>query len=182
VLPSGDREQAIASGIGYVPSDRQTEGLFPVLTALENASASVVPSFSKRGLVRRAGERGHLVPWLERLKLHPFHPYLEASGFSGGNQQKLIVSRNLALAGLRVLVVLEPTRGVDVGARAVIHDALVEAARGGVAVILASSDLDEVLALSHRILVVRHGEIAAEMSPSSGRQSLIAALAGRQGP
>ena len=181
VLPTGNRERAIAFGVGYVPSDRQSEGLFPMLSALENASASVVPSFSRRGLIRRASERGRLVPWLERLKLHPLHPYLDASGFSGGNQQKLIVSRNLALAGLRVLVVLEPTRGVDVGARAVIHDALVEAARDGVAVILASSDLDEVLALSHRILVVRHGEIAGEMSPASGREALIAALAGRDG-
>ncbi|KAB2877247.1 MAG: hypothetical protein F9K43_00015 [Bauldia sp.] len=119
------------------------------------------------------------MPWLERLKLQPLLPQLQASGFSGGNQQKLIVSRNLAVADLRVLVVLEPTRGVDIGAREVIHDAIVEAARQGAAVILASSDLDEVLALSHRILVVRHGEIDCEMAGASERRALMAALAGR---
>jgi ABC-type sugar transport system ATPase subunit len=176
----GDRRRATALGIGYVPSDRHAEGLFPVLTALENASAAVVPGFSRDGVIRRSGERSRLLPWLDRLKLHPFRPYLEASGFSGGNQQKLVVARNLALDGLSVLVVLEPTRGVDIGARAVIHDALVEAARRGVAVILASSDLDEVLALSHRVLVVRHGEVAGEMPTTAGREALLSALAGRE--
>lgn len=179
IFPAGNRERAIALGVGYVPSDRHAEGLFPVLTALQNASASVVPSFSRRGLIHRANEARSLVPWLERLKLQPLLPQLQASGFSGGNQQKLIVSRNLAVADLRVLVVLEPTRGVDIGAREVIHDAIVEAARQGAAVILASSDLDEVLALSHRILVVRHGEIDCEMAGASERRALMAALAGR---
>ena len=179
IFPAGNRERAIALGVGYVPSDRHVEGLFLGLTALENASASVVPSFSQGGLIRRAAEAQRLVPWLERLKLHPLLPGLHAAGFSGGNQQKLIVSRNLAVANLRVLVVLEPTRGVDIGAREVIHDAIIEAARQGAAVILASSDLDEVLALSHRILIVRQGEIGGEMPGSSERRALLAALAGR---
>ena len=182
IVPAGNRERAIALGVGYVPGDRHVEGLFAGLTALQNASASIVPSFSRGGLIRRRREAGALVPWLERLKLHPLRPGLHAGGFSGGNQQKLVVSRNLAVENLRVLVVLEPTRGVDIGAREVIHDAIVEAARRGVAVVLASSDLDEVLALSHRILVVRQGEVGGEVAGSSERRALLAALAGKDAP
>jgi ABC-type sugar transport system ATPase subunit len=124
-------------------------------------------------------ETDRLVPWLRRLKLHPFRTELKAADFSGGNQQKLLIARNLALPHLRALVVLEPTRGVDIAARETIHDAIVEAAHRGVAVVLASSDLDEVMALSHRILVVRHGRIEGELPSGTDRASLMYALAGK---
>lgn len=177
--PAGARERAIALGVGYVPSDRHADGLFPGLPALQNASASIIPSFSRSGIIHRGSESDNLLPWLRRLKLNPLHPSLHAAQFSGGNQQKLVVSRNLAMPHLRVLVILEPTRGVDIGAREIIHDTLIEAARRGVAIVLASSDLDEVLSLSHRILVVRHGAITAHVSGSTNRPSLMDALAGR---
>ncbi|PWC96639.1 hypothetical protein TSO5_06830 [Azospirillum sp. TSO5] len=179
-LPPGDRARAVAAGVGYVPADRHAEGLFGPLAALQNASSSTVALFSRGGLLRPGGEAAALMPWLRRLNLHPFQPERPAAGFSGGNQQKLLLSRNLAVPDLRVLVVLEPTRGVDIAARETIHDALVEAAGRGVAVVVASSDLDEVMALSHRILVVRHGSLDGELPRGTGRAALMDRLAGRR--
>ena len=131
------------------------------------------------GILHREAERESILPWLQRLKLHPFRPDLQAGNFSGGNQQKLLMSRGLALPQLRALVVLEPTRGVDIAARETIHEAIIEAARNGVAVVLASSDLDEVMALSHRILVVRHGNVECELPRGAAQASLMQSLAGR---
>jgi ABC-type sugar transport system ATPase subunit len=178
-VPAGQRGDAVALGIGYVPADRHADGLFPVLSALANASASSLDGFSRAGFIDHAGEGALLRPWLERMRLHPLEPERAASGFSGGNQQKLVMARNLALNGLRVLVLVEPTRGVDIAARETIHDAVVEAAMRGVAVVVASTDLDEVAALSHRVLVVRHGRIADELPSGASRTALLDALAGR---
>ena len=162
-IEGGDRRRAASLGIGYVPGDRHADGLFPVLPALQNASAGSLEVFTAAGMISRRREAQGLTPWLRRLKLHPFDIDRPASGFSGGNQQKLIIARNLALPGLRALVLLEPTRGVDIAARETIHDAVVDAAKRGIAVLLASTDLDEILALSHRILVVRDRTIQGEL-------------------
>jgi ABC-type sugar transport system ATPase subunit len=178
-IPLGNRGRAVALGVGYVPSDRYVEGLFPMLTALQNASASSIGSFSTKGVLRRDAESESILPWLRRLNLHPFRADLQAGSFSGGNQQKLLMSRSLALPQLRALIVLEPTRGVDIAARETIHEAIVEAAQNGVAVVLASSDLDEVMALSHRVLVVRHGKIECELPRGTDRTFLMQSLAGR---
>jgi ABC-type sugar transport system ATPase subunit len=178
-VPAGSRGDAVALGIGYVPADRHADGLFPVLSARANASASTIDGFARAGFLDHAGEGALVRPWLERMRLHPLEPERAASGFSGGNQQKLVMARNLALDGLRVLVLVEPTRGVDIAARETIHDAIVEAALRGVAVVVASTDLDEVAALSHRVLVVRQGRIADELPRGTSRGALLDALAGR---
>ena len=178
-LTPADRRQAVALGVGYVPSDRHSEGLFPVLSALHNASASITTRVARAGVMSPAREAGEMLPWLRRMNLHPFAPGMPASAFSGGNQQKLLLARNLAIAGLRALVVLEPTRGVDIAARETIHDAIAEIARQGVAVLLATSDLDEATALSHRILVVRQGRIVAEIARGAARAAVLDALAGK---
>ncbi|MFO1147480.1 MAG: sugar ABC transporter ATP-binding protein [Alsobacter sp.] len=178
-VPAGDRRAAVSAGIGYVPSDRHGEALFAHLTATENSSASGIADFVNAGVVNRRRERTAMSTWLRRLRLFPHEPDRLASAFSGGNQQKLVMARNLSMTGLRVLVLLEPTRGVDIGARETIHDAIVEAARRGVAVLLASTDLDEILALSNRILVVRDGRVAEEFPRGVSRGALLPALAGR---
>jgi len=178
-LPPGDRQQAVALGVGYVPGDRHAEGLFPVLSALQNASACSTRGLAPAGVLSPAREAARMLPWLRRMKLHPFLPAMKARTFSGGNQQKLLMARNLAIDGLRVLVVLEPTRGVDIAARETIHDAIADIARQGVAVVLATSDLDEAMALAHRVLVVRHGRIAAEILRGAARTNLLDALAGQ---
>ena len=104
---------------------------------------------------------------------------MPAARFSGGNQQKLLLSRSLAMNDLCVLVVLEPTRGVDIAARDTIHEAIVEVARRGTAVVLASTDLDEVATLSHRIMIIRRGRIVSEVRQGADRAAIAKALVGR---
>jgi ABC-type sugar transport system ATPase subunit len=179
IFNAGDREAATRFGIGYAPSDRHAEGLFPAVTAVRNASASALRRFTSGGIIRRRREMEAIGPLLRRLNLLPFDLDMEAGAFSGGNQQKLLIARCLALPDLRALILLEPTRGVDIAARAIIHNAIVEASQRGVAVLLASSDLDELMLLSHRYIVVRDGDIAAELPRGTDNASLLAALAGR---
>ncbi|MDQ0391413.1 sugar ABC transporter ATP-binding protein [Labrys monachus] len=176
---AGDRKAAVKLGVGYVPGDRHAEGLFLSMSAVGNGSSSALARFSRAGILRRRAEASALDPLLRRLKLHPYAPQAEAATFSGGNQQKLLIARCLAIPGLAALVLLEPTRGVDVAARAVIHGAIAEAASRGVAVLIASSDLDELKALADRYLVVRDGDIAAEFAADAAASDLMAALAGR---
>lgn len=175
----GDRREAVRLGVAYVPADRHAEGLFPPVSAIGNASASSLGLFSARGLFGKARERNAIEPLLRRLHLHPARPDAEAASFSGGNQQKLLIARCLALPNLRALVLLEPTRGVDVAARAMIHRAIIEMARNGVAVLVASSDLDELTALCDRYLVVRDGMIAQELPGGASTEAIMAALAGK---
>ena len=182
IVRAGDRVRALEAGIGYVPSDRVQEGLFPFLSATENVSASILSRFSTYGLVKRQREERLVRPWLSRLKLNPFRPEKPANEFSGGNQQKLILCRGLSIDPLKLLVILEPTRGVDIGAREMIHRAIVEAAHDGVAVVLASTDLDEVLSLSHRIYSVRQGKLGPAVERGTGRDVLMGHLTGRSSP
>lgn len=175
----GDRREAVRLGVGYVPGDRQIEGLFPPVSAIGNASASALSHFSSRGFIGKAREHAAIEPLLRRLHLHPARPDAEAASFSGGNQQKLLIARCLALPNLRALVLLEPTRGVDVAARAMIHRAVLDMARTGVAVLIASSDLDELTALCDRYLVVRDGAIAEELPADASPDAIMVALAGR---
>lgn len=176
---AGDRQAAVALGVGYVPADRHEEGLFLPVSATRNASASALSRFTSGGIVARARETRAITPLLQQLHLHPARPDADAASFSGGNQQKLMIARCLAIPGLRVLVLLEPTRGVDVAARAIIHRAILDAARSGVAVLLASSDLDELMSLGDRYLIVRDGEIADELPQDASTDAIMAALAGR---
>ncbi|MDB5512979.1 MAG: mglA 3 [Enterovirga sp.] len=177
LLP-GDRRHAVRLGIGLIPADRSTDGLFAVRSASDNVSASALSLLSRAGLLRGRAERNMVAPWLQRLGLNPPEPERRAASFSGGNQQKLLVARNLLVPGLRALVALEPTRGVDIAARRLIHEALAEAASAGVAIVLASTDLDEVEALSHRILVVDAGRVVADLPRGAGHPALLAAMGG----
>lgn len=174
----GDRVFAVAHGVGYVPPDRHSEGLYSILKAVTNASASKLRALAKAGTLRRRRvERDGALEWLERLSLHPLDLDMEASKFSGGNQQKLVVARNLCIPDLRLMVMSEPTRGVDVAARQSIHQAIVDAAARGAAVLIATSDVDELLELSHRILVVRHHCIESTFERGASRPTIVNALA-----
>ena len=175
-IRTGNRGQAVKAGIGYVPPDRHAEGLFDAVSALGNASASRLPAFSHGGFLNKAAERSGLVPLLKRLNLTPFAIDAAASAFSGGNQQKLVVARNLALDPLNLLVLSEPTRGVDIGARGAIHQAIVDVAAGGAGVVVATSDVDELIALAHRIIVVRENQISGEVARGTSREALVSML------
>ncbi len=176
-IKAGCRRDAVAKGVGFVPTDRLADGIFSILDVLQNTSAAN-PGLLARWKLRPAEADAQARRMLERIGLVPFRLDLEARDFSGGNQQKLVVARNLLIDGLKLLVLCEPTRGVDVAARRAIHEAVLEAAGAGVAVIVASSDIDELLGLCHRVLIVRDHTVTGAFARGAKRERVIDALAG----
>jgi ABC-type sugar transport system ATPase subunit len=152
--------RAIASGIGFVPSDRKLEGIVPQRPIRDNVTYPSLPALSSLGVLRLRAERGLVSRVTERLRVKGAQ--LQPVGsLSGGNQQKVVVSRWFAHP-VRLLVLIDPTRGVDVRAKAEIHRLIGELASTGVAVLVVSSDLPEIIAIADRVGVVRRGRLIAE--------------------
>lgn len=174
----GSRWSALRRGVALIPSDRDTDGTFSNRSVQDNAGASTLrqaplyPFYTKRGDLRR------LIPWLNRVQVHPQDPAVAVRSLSGGNQQKVLVARCLAMRGTKLIVALEPTRGVDIAARQQIHEALADAARSGVAVMIGSTDLDEVAAMSHRVLVMQGGRVVAELPQGSDPGQMLELMTG----
>jgi ABC-type sugar transport system ATPase subunit len=169
---------AIALGIGLVPEDRKRQGLVLSMDVLENATLSILPILSRLGFVNRAAERQVAKPFFERLRLRTPRMETPAAALSGGNQQKIVLTKWLA-ARCPILILDEPTRGVDVGAKAEIHVLIDELAAAGNAIILISSEMPEVLNLSSRILVFRAGRIAGELGRANASpEALMRLMAG----
>jgi ABC-type sugar transport system ATPase subunit len=166
---------AIAAGLGYVSEDRKESGLFLAMSIRRNVSAARLDRFG-RWFYREDEESLTARQLGEKLRLACRDVDQDAGHLSGGNQQKVLLARWL-LVNPRVLIVDEPTRGVDVGAKAEVHQLLREFARQGHAVVLISSDLPEVLAVSHRIYVMRAGEIAGELGPAEASEESVMRLA-----
>ncbi len=170
---------ALAEGIGLVTEDRARFGLVPDRSVRENVSLASLRALSTFGFVRRRREREEVGTLARDLAVRA--PSLESRivDLSGGNQQKALVARAL-LTRARILLLDEPTRGVDVGARAELYTLVASLVSKGTAVLLASSDLLEVLGMSHRILVFRGGRIVGElprMAPTREAQEKVMALA-----
>jgi ABC-type sugar transport system ATPase subunit len=164
--------QAIARGIVYLTEDRKRDGLFAGLSVLRNASAASLASLSRFGFVDRREEQRRVAPVLERLRLVAASLRIPVRSLSGGNQQKVLFGRAL-LARPLLLICDEPTRGVDVGAREEIYTLIDALARDGVTIVLVSSDLKELLALCHRILVVRDAIVVAELPASASELDIV---------
>jgi ABC-type sugar transport system ATPase subunit len=177
----GSRRDALKAGVGYLPGDRDRDGVFPTLRVLDNGSACVLDVIARRGFLARGRERRHLLPLLRSLAVKPNDPAAPITGLSGGNQQKVLLARTLSRGDSRVLVVVEPTRGVDIGSRRDIHQALRDDATRGAAVVLASTDLDEVVTVADRVLVMREGRIAAALPASVGTEALLSHMTGAAG-
>jgi ABC-type sugar transport system ATPase subunit len=174
----GARAAALAAGIGYVPPDRAANGLFPGHTALRNASASVLAHLSRFGWLSLRQEQIRLSKSLADASLTPNEPRRLIDEFSGGNQQKVLLARNLAVADVKALILVEPTRGVDVGARDIIHDKIIRAAAAGLAIALVSTDLEELTSLSHRIAIVRNRRLVEELPRFSSPAAVASAMLG----
>ena len=161
-LPRGSVSAALAAGIGLLPEDRKRLGLVLSMNCRENTSLAALPRLVRGGFVRRGAERALAQRYVERLRVKT--PSLEApiAGLSGGNQQKIALAKWLARE-CGILIVDEPTRGVDVGAKAEIHQLLDQLACQGLALLLISSELPEVMNLSRRILVLRAGAVMGEL-------------------
>jgi ABC-type sugar transport system ATPase subunit len=174
-LPAGAPAVAIARGIGLVPEDRKRQGLVLSMSVLSNATLSILPSVAPLGWLRRRSETDAAVPLLERLRLRAPSLDTPAAALSGGNQQKIVITKWLA-ANCPILIVDEPTRGVDVGAKAEIHALIDELAAQGTAVLLISSEMPEILGLSTRILVFRDGRTVGELPREHATQEALLRL------
>jgi ABC-type sugar transport system ATPase subunit len=159
----GSIRRALAAGLAMIPESRQEQGLFPGRSVTENVSLASLGQFSRLGFVRGRDERGAVGRMLGKVDVRAPSQAAPVSTLSGGNQQKVLFARML-LCGPRVLVADEPTRGVDVGAKRAIYDLLTSLAADGLGVLLISSDMEEILGLAHRVLVMRRGKITAELS------------------
>jgi len=154
----------IAGGLALVPEDRKRQGLVQSMNVRENLTLPFLNRFRGRvGIVRRGEERRQAEAAMRRLAIRAPGTETAVAALSGGNQQKIVLAKGTA-AGASVLIVDEPTRGVDVGAKREIHELLARLAAEGAAILLISSDLPELLDLSHRVAVLRQGRIAAELT------------------
>lgn len=175
-LPRGDPVAAMEASIGYIPEDRHRQALVPRLSVRSNATLAVLEAVSPHGLINRNAEDRILEDTVSNLGVRMASPNWPVSTLSGGNQQKIVIGRWLARAP-KLLILDEPTKGVDVGAKAEISEIVVGLASGGHAILLVSSELPEVLALSDRVLVMRSGRIAGELDRASLNAERVMTLA-----
>jgi ABC-type sugar transport system ATPase subunit len=164
--------KALQAGIGLVPEDRKRHGLVLMMSARQNISLPLLDRLTEIGFLKRGKEKTLAKQYFERLRVKAPSIDSVAAGLSGGNQQKLVLAKWVA-AQCDVLLVDEPTRGVDVGAKAEIHALLRELAAQKKAIILASSELPELLALCTRILVLREGKIVGEVDGAKADETTI---------
>jgi ABC-type sugar transport system ATPase subunit len=175
-LPARDVRAAVNLGLGLVPEDRQHEGLVLPMSVSENLSLAVLRSLTRAGLVDRRSERELVRHLVDELHVAAPGPAAPAETLSGGNQQKLVLGKWLA-ARPRVLILDEPTRGVDVAAKAQVHRLICKLAADGMAALVISSELPELLSICDRILVLRDGRISGELDGKTATQEQVLQLA-----
>jgi ABC-type sugar transport system ATPase subunit len=158
--------------MGFMPEDRKQQGLFLGLATRENVTAASLGTVARFGLINRLAERGMVDGYIKSLDIRVSSQEQKAVNLSGGNQQKVVLARWLALRP-KVLLLDDPTRGIDVGARAAIHDLIVSLADQGVGIVFVSSELPEVLKISDRILAVADGQIMGEFTHAEATQEKI---------
>ena len=168
-------KSAMRFGIGLVPEDRKRQGLVLGESGLHNTSLPILDRLSRLLIVKRDEERELTTSFFSKLRVRTPSLTAPVAGLSGGNQQKVVLARWLA-ASSRILILDEPTRGVDVGAKAEIHALIRDFAARGNAVLLISSELPEVIGLSHRILVMRHGQLVADVPHTDATQEKLLRL------
>jgi ABC-type sugar transport system ATPase subunit len=166
--------QAMELGVAYVPEDRGTQGLVRQMKIRENVSMAVLSTLMKGIFVDNNAENDLADKTIKQLSIRAYSREQVVNKLSGGNQQKVVVGKWLA-SKPKLLIMDEPTRGVDVGAKAEIHRLISELAQQGLGILMISSELPEILGMSDRILVMREGEIMAEYSRAEATQENIAA-------
>ncbi|HEX3514543.1 MAG TPA: sugar ABC transporter ATP-binding protein [Trebonia sp.] len=167
---------AMAAGIGFVPEDRRQQGLVMDMSVQQNVALASLHNLERGGLIRAKAERAMAADWAARLKIKYGRLTDPVAMLSGGNQQKVVLAKWLGRKP-SVLIVDEPTRGIDVGTKAEVHRLLTDLARGGVAVLMISSELPEVLGVADRILVMREGRLVAEFSHANASEEAIMSAA-----
>jgi rhamnose transport system ATP-binding protein len=168
--------RSIHRGLVMIPESRKELGLLMGRSVRENISLSRLDLFSRAGWVARLKERRAVASAMDRTTVKAASMALPATMLSGGNQQKLLFARSV-MSTPAVLIADEPTRGVDVGSKRAIYDLLTEMAHEGMGIIVISSELEEVLGLAHRVLVMRHGRISAELTGENINEEAVLAAA-----
>ena len=176
VLAPLSPQTTMAAGLGLVPEDRRQQGLVMDMSIERNANLAILNRLRKGWLMDREAEADNAREWTQKLRLKAHSLSDPASSLSGGNQQKVVLAKWLA-TNPSVLIVDEPTRGIDVGAKAEVHRTLSELAASGLAVLMISSDLPEVLGMAGRILVMREGELVGEVSRAQASEEAVMYLA-----
>jgi len=175
-LVSGRPDLALKAGLAMVPEDRRQQGLALELSIARNASMTVLGRLTRFGLISSKREVSLAGDWGQRLRLKANDLHAPAGTLSGGNQQKVVLGKWLA-TGPQVLIIDEPTRGIDVGAKAEVYAALSDLVRDGMAVLMISSELPEVLGMADRVLVMHEGRISAEIARAEANEERIMSAA-----
>jgi D-xylose transport system ATP-binding protein len=174
--PFGSPAEAIAAGMALVSEDRKRYGLVPAASILENLTLPTLRRFRRGALLDHGAREQASRAQVEALSIRTPSLASRAADLSGGNQQKVVLGKWL-LAKPRILLLDEPTRGVDVGGKAEIHEIVCRLAAEGAAIVLVSSDLPELLALSHRVLVLKEGRPAVELAGAAATAEAVVAAA-----
>jgi len=181
-LRRGSPTGAMAAGVGFVPEDRRQQGLVMDMSVQQNVALASLARLSRAGLIRASAERGLAADWAARLQIKYGRLKDPVSLLSGGNQQKVVLAKWLGRKPA-VLIVDEPTRGIDIATKAEVHHLLVQLARDGVGVLMISSELPEVLRISDRILVMREGRLMTELAHAeASEEQIISAATGQAAP
>ena len=169
-------QQAMKNGIGFITEDRKLEGLMLEESIMKNISIANLGRISKNGVINRKTEQDLVKRGIEELHIKCFGPQHDCGNLSGGNQQKVVFAKWI-YTDPKVLILDEPTRGVDIGAKKEIYNIINELAEKGVAIIMVSSELPEVLGMSDRVMIVREGLIRGVLSKEEANQENIMILA-----
>jgi rhamnose transport system ATP-binding protein len=167
---------AMRSGVAFVPEDRRQQGLVMDMSIEDNIALASLRTLTRHGLLVRSVERTFATDWAKRLQVKYSRITSPATSLSGGNQQKVVLAKWLSREP-SLIIVDEPTRGIDIATKSEVHRLLVELSRSGVAVLVISSELPEVLAVADRILVMREGRLVAELPHAEASEEAIMAAA-----
>ncbi|MEV4558225.1 sugar ABC transporter ATP-binding protein [Kitasatospora sp. NPDC049285] len=175
-LPSGDPGAVIRAGLGLAPEERKAQALFLHRTIRDNTSIAVLERLRRFRFVRRGAERELAQEYTDRLRVRTPSIEHEVRKLSGGNQQKVVLARWLARKP-KLLILDEPTRGIDVGAKAEIYQIIADLAEQGTALLVISSELPELLGLADRIVVMQNGRVTGELSRQAATEEAVLQLA-----
>ncbi len=171
-LPNGSSQAAKAAGMALVPEDRRQQGLVMDLGIDQNVALASLAQLSSGGIIRRSSEKRLAASWATRLQLKFGRLRNPVSTLSGGNQQKVVLAKWLARDPV-LLIIDEPTRGIDVGTKAEVHRILDGLVAGGLAILMISSELPEVLGMADRVIVLHEGRITAELSREQANEDTV---------
>jgi ABC-type sugar transport system ATPase subunit len=164
--------EALRAGVAYVPEDRHLDGLVAGFSIAENVSLPIISRLFPHLFIRGSRERSLAAGYTERLRIRSTGVEELVEALSGGNQQKVVIAKWLATEP-RVLILDEPTRGVDIGAKVEVHRIISDLAAAGLGIVLISSELPEVLAMSDRIIVLHEGRISAEIPRAEASEERV---------